>query len=114
MGFIKIFEREPKALGNGMRQYLLTQVVGCNLTNEQYEELEDYFIEETPCDNIVKQSSSTITFEFVNHWEKLEDAPLPDGCIVNADSFKEISYLVVMGKGTIDVPSDRFIVSIKL
>jgi hypothetical protein len=114
MAFIKIYEREPKTLGNGMRQITLTQVVGCNLTNEQYDELEDYFIEETPCENIVKQSSSTITFEFVNHWEKLEGAPLPDGCIVNADSFKEISYLIVMGKGNIEVPSDRFIVSIKL
>lgn len=74
MPFIKIFEREPKDLGNGMRQLTLTQVVGCSLTKEQYEELEDYFIEETPCENIVKQSRSTITFEFVNHWEKLEDS----------------------------------------
>lgn len=114
MAFIKIFEREPKDLGNGMRQLTLTQVVGCSLTKEQYEELEDYFIEETPCDNIVKQSSSTITFELVNHWEVLEDSPLPDGCVVNANSFKEISYLIVMGKGNIEVPSDRFIVSIKL
>ena len=113
MPFIKIFEREPKDLGNGMRQLTLTQVVGCSLTKEQYEELEDYFIEETPCDNVLR-NSSTITFEFVNHWEKLEDSPLPDGCIINADSFKEISYLIVMGKGNIEVPSDRFIVSIKL
>ena len=111
--FIKIFERHPEDLGNGMKQLTLTQVVGCNLTAEQYEELEDYFIEETPCDNVLK-NNSTITFEFVNHWEKLEDSPLPDGVIVNADSFKEISYLIVMGKGDIEVPSDRFIVEIKL
>ena len=97
-----------------MYDFSLKQIVGCrNLTEEQYGELEDYFIENTPNENIVMYHC-TITFELINRSEILEDSPLPDGTIINTDSFKEISYLVVMGKSDTDVPSERIRVGLYL
>ena len=112
--FIKIYERERKQTNNGMYDFSLKQIVGCrNLTKEQYEELEDYFIENTPNENIVMYNN-TLTFEFVNHSEILEDSPLPDGTIINADSFKEISYLVIIGRSNLNALSKRIRVGLYL
>ena len=96
--FIKIFEKETKEIGNGMYEVTLRQVCQqSNLTEEEYEELDDYFIDNTPSDKTITHGS-TRTFELVNHWEYLENSPLPDGAVINADSFKEIPYIVVIGK----------------
>lgn len=95
--FIKIFEKETKEAGNGMYDISLKQVVFQNLTEDQYEELDDYLIENTPAEKTITHGD-TRTFEFVNHWECLEDSPLPDGTVINSDSFKEMNYLIVMGK----------------
>lgn len=112
--FIKIYEKERVQANNGMYDFSLKQIVGCkDLTKNQYEELEDYFIENTPNSNMVMYNG-TITFELVNRSEVLEDSPLPDGTIINADSFKEIRYLVVMGRNNLDTYSERIRVGLYL
>ena len=95
--FIKIFEKETQETGNGMYDLTLKQVVLQNLTEEQYEELEDYFLDLADIRTIATYNS-TRTFELVNHLEYLEDSPLPDGAVINTGSFKEIPYIIIMGK----------------
>ena len=96
MKFIKIFERI-----NGEGTVTLTKVVDTKLTQEQYQDLMDYFDEATDeqwQSTICIEDEEVFTIEVINHDELLEDSPLPDGTIVLAKEFKEDgTYAICMG-----------------
>ena len=107
--FIKIYERERTQAENGMYDLSLKQIVSCrDLTADQYDELEDYFLEATEDGKIIFYHN-TLTFELSNHDEILEDSPLPDGTVINCSEFKENgSYLVVMSRQDMNSSYDEF------
>lgn len=107
--FIKIFHRteavetdlEVRPIGV-MNKIVLQQVVGCYLTNEQFEDLADYFEDNVFMKRVV-ELHKTCSFDIRNKDEILENAPLPDGTVINATSFEDNGrYLVIMGNDNKD------------
>ena len=99
MKFIKIFERKDVIGALCTDTIELNKVVDTKLTDEQFEQLTDYFDEIS--DKYIFTVSfieGTGTIELTNNNEILEDSPLPDGTIVSAKEFEAGGqYIVVMG-----------------
>lgn len=97
MKFINIYKKEQEINLNCMDKVILTQVVGVNnLSEEDFDNLADYFEEVTMVANY-KELGKVATFEIVNKNEILQDCPLPDGTVVNDLDFEETTYIVAMG-----------------
>ena len=94
--FIKIFEIKENVKGC----LNIIQVVDQrNLTEQEYEDLIEYFNEVTPTGEDMSESANATTFHLVNSDEQLENSPLPDGTIIYSSSFKEYgNYAVVIGE----------------
>jgi hypothetical protein len=102
--FIKIFKRtetvetdqETRPIGV-MNSIVLQQVVGTYLNDKDFDDLTDYFTENVFVSQTI-EIDRTISFDIRNREEFLENAPLPDGTIINALSFEEGGrYTVIMG-----------------
>lgn len=103
--FIKIFKRtetvetdqETRPIGV-MNNIVLQQVVGTYLNDKDFDDLTDYFTENVFISRTIEMTDRTISFDIRNREEFLENAPLPDGTIINALSFKESGrYIAIMG-----------------
>lgn len=99
MKFIKIFERKDVIGALCTDTIELNKVVDTKLTDEQFDELGDYFQEiDDKYVSTVSFIEGTGTIELTNEDEILEDSPLPDGTIVSAKEFEAGGqYIVVMG-----------------
>ena len=99
MKFIKIFERKDVIGALCTDTIELNKVVDTKLTEEQFEEIADYFQEvDDKYISSVSFIEGTGTIELTNEDEILEDSPLPDGTIVSAKEFEAGGqYIVVMG-----------------
>lgn len=99
MKFVKIFERRDVIGALCTDTIELNKVVDTKLTEEQFEEIADYFQEVN--DKYISSVSfieGTGTIELTNEDEILEDSPLPDGTIVSAKEFEAGGqYVIVMG-----------------
>ena len=100
MKFIKIFERKDTIGFMCTDTIELTQVVNTELTDEQFEELINYFEE---IDEQFVHSPVLIegirSVEIDNCDEILENSPLPDGTIILTEKFEEGgTYIVVIGE----------------
>lgn len=106
MKFVKIYKRIEDT------KLTLDKVVDTNITDNQFEEIADYFEDAT--DEQIKTFSfieGTGTIEVFNHDELLEDCPLPDGTIVLEKEFSEGGeYIVVLG----DTENDKIIMGVTL
>ena len=99
MKFIKIFERKDVIGALCTDTIELNKVVDTKLTEEQFEELGEYFGE---IDDKYVSSVSLVkdigTIELTNENEILENSPLPDGTIVFAKEFEAGGqYVIVVG-----------------
>ena len=103
--FIKIFKRtetvetdqETRPIGV-MNSIVLQQVVGTYLNDKDFNDLADYFAENVFVSQTIEMTDRTISFDIRNREEFLENAPLPDGTIINALSFEEGGrYIIIMG-----------------
>lgn len=102
--FIKIFHRietvetdkEVKPIGI-MNDIVLKQIVGCSLTNKQFEDLAKYFEDNVFVAKTI-EVGRTISFDIRNTKDLLENSPLPNGVIINDSSFEDNGrYLVILG-----------------
>ena len=99
MKFVKIFERKDVIGALCTDTIELNKVVDTKLTEEQFNELADYFeeVDDKYITNVMF-IEGTGTIELVNEDEILEDSPLPDGTIVSAKEFEAGgSYIIAMG-----------------
>ena len=102
--FIKIFKRtetvetdqETRPIGV-MNSIVLQQVVGTYLNDKDFDDLADYFTGNVFVSQTI-EIDRTVSFDIRNREEFLENAPLPDGTVVNALSFEEGGrYIIIMG-----------------
>ena len=104
MKFIKIFERKDTIGFMCTDTIELTRVVNTELTDEQFEELSDYFEDYFEAVNKQYVPSPVLiegikSMEIINYHELLENSPLPDGTIILTKEFDNGGrYVIVMGE----------------
>ena len=97
MNFIKIYERTNE-YESDIHLSIIVDVQ--NLTEEEYNSLDNYLDEATES-QVTNQLyiEGVTTYSIKNTGEFLEDMPLPDGTIILTKEFKENGrYVIVLGR----------------